>query len=115
MEQVMQDRFIQPVYLLRVFLYILHAEDDMPDHAAWRREPCAWTFLEFVQLADIVQERTRENEMCIARINFSETWSDGGNIYRRFKQPTIDGSVVSHGSGPAAKAGDHFGCKTTAQ
>ncbi len=87
----------------------------MPDHAAWRREPCAWTFLEFVQLADIVQERTRENEMCIARVKFSETLSDGGNIYRVFKQATGDGSVVSHGSRPAAKAGDHFGCKTTAQ
>jgi len=97
----MQDRFIQPVYLLRVFLYVLHAENDMPDHAARRREPCAWTFLEFVQLADIVQERTRENEMCIARVEFSETLSDSCNVYGMFKQAANNCSMMLHCGWPS--------------
>ena len=115
MKQVVQDRLIQPVYMLRAFLYILHAENNVSNHAARRREPCAWEFLEFFQLADVVQERTRKNKMCIAWVEVSEALSDGCNIYRVFKQAPGNGSMVSYSSRPAAKASYHFGCEAMVQ
>jgi hypothetical protein len=100
-EQVIHFRFLKRGYLLRLFLHIVHAQDDMSNHTTMRSKPGTDLSLEFLQFAYIMKQRSGKNQVMITWIEACSQLGNCGNVYGMFKQTANNGSVVSHRCGPS--------------
>src|SRR5438132_787653 len=111
-EQIIHFPFFKCSYLLRLFLHIVHTQDDMSNHTTMRSKPGADLSLEFLQFAYIMKQRSSKNQVMITWIEAGSQLGNCGNVYGMFKQAANNGSVVSYCCGPAAKTFHHFNQET---
>src|SRR5438034_1112527 len=95
-EQVIHFRLFESGYLLRLFLHIVHAQDDMPNHTTVRSIPGTDLSLEFLQFAYIMKQCSSKNQVMITWIEACSQLGNCGDVYGMFKQATNNSSVVSH-------------------